>query len=464
MKKLKLLQRPANKDILKGICLSGWAAVLALFYPGSMSVDSVNQLEQAIEGRYTDWHPPLMAALWRLICQPFEARPEPMLILQLTVLWLGLYLLGRALLPYRPRLALFAPLIGILPPLVGIEGVIWKDIGLGASFCLGSMLVIDGYLRKSGKLQLSVATVLLFYGTAVRYNSLLALLPIAALFVHLVLRERERYAQWCSNWRVLTTGSLVVAVTFLLLNQVIVYGVLKSTRAYTVQYIFLHDLNALSAQKNEILFPAAFRIPEKCSLDGIRKAAQDPRCGDSILYGAQAPAQQTTDPKQISVLKQTWFKAIRQEPMLYLEHRWRLFKSLLNIGFGSCRITHFGTAPNRFSYSVDVAPFQMSLSKLFASLYNSTPLYKGWLWGLLACAGLGASLERRRRQPVERKVLNCAALFFSSALLYLFPYFAVGVCCDFRYLWWTILATLMGLLFLFSIPLTSKKAAIKDPE
>ncbi|WP_158295638.1 hypothetical protein [Crenalkalicoccus roseus] len=35
--------------------------VAAACFPGVMRPDSFHQYEQAITGRYTDWHPPVMA-------------------------------------------------------------------------------------------------------------------------------------------------------------------------------------------------------------------------------------------------------------------------------------------------------------------------------------------------------------------------------------------------------------------
>src|SRR5690242_1074340 len=49
------------------LCLAGFCLTLALFHPGFMSYDSVEQLLDARTGQYGDWHPPFMALLWRQI-------------------------------------------------------------------------------------------------------------------------------------------------------------------------------------------------------------------------------------------------------------------------------------------------------------------------------------------------------------------------------------------------------------
>ena len=45
------------------IGLAGFAACLAAGYPGHFAPDSVWQLAQGREGRFNDWHPPIMAWL-----------------------------------------------------------------------------------------------------------------------------------------------------------------------------------------------------------------------------------------------------------------------------------------------------------------------------------------------------------------------------------------------------------------
>ncbi|UUZ52760.1 hypothetical protein LP419_26560 [Massilia sp. H-1] len=77
-----------------------------------MSPDSFMQFEQARTLRFTDWHPPLMSALWSLLDR-FSPGPGPMLLFQLSLLWLGL---GLWCWHYRQRpLAWLLPLIGLLP-------------------------------------------------------------------------------------------------------------------------------------------------------------------------------------------------------------------------------------------------------------------------------------------------------------------------------------------------------------
>lgn len=60
-------------------------AVNALMhYPGTMNNDSITQYSQAIRGRYSDWHPPIMAWLWSWL-RLANNGPGPLLLLHLAL-------------------------------------------------------------------------------------------------------------------------------------------------------------------------------------------------------------------------------------------------------------------------------------------------------------------------------------------------------------------------------------------
>ena len=75
------------------VCVAGFALAVAAFYPGYMSPDSTSQLMQARAWDFTDWHPPLMAALWGLVDRVFPG-PAGMLVLLSEDLAAGTVSLG----------------------------------------------------------------------------------------------------------------------------------------------------------------------------------------------------------------------------------------------------------------------------------------------------------------------------------------------------------------------------------
>ena len=108
-----------------------FALNLALRWPGSLTPDSISQLAQARGGHFTDWHPPIMAMLWRAML-PFESG---MFVLQVAIHWFGIGALGERL--RRDRLHKWAYLMlasGLTPIALKYTGVVQKDSLLASCF------------------------------------------------------------------------------------------------------------------------------------------------------------------------------------------------------------------------------------------------------------------------------------------------------------------------------------------
>jgi len=69
---------------------------LRLWWPGVPLYDSIVQYKQVASGIYTDWHPPVMARVWRFLSAGYPTC-APMFALQLGSYWCGTGLLAAAL-------------------------------------------------------------------------------------------------------------------------------------------------------------------------------------------------------------------------------------------------------------------------------------------------------------------------------------------------------------------------------
>ena len=89
--KLTQTQRPDRRYliVIAAIIAVGLATVVHGYWPGVMIDDARWQYQQAVDNAYEDWHPPLMAWIWRrlMLLQP---GPAPMLVVQLSLYWAGL--------------------------------------------------------------------------------------------------------------------------------------------------------------------------------------------------------------------------------------------------------------------------------------------------------------------------------------------------------------------------------------
>ena len=126
-----------DRRLLAALGVAGALATIALRWPGALTVDSTNQLRQAVSGHFTDWHPPLMAFVWRFL----GSSPEAMFVLQVVTFWTGLALVANAV---RSRWPL---IVGLSPIVLHYLGVIGKDTLLASVLMLGAGLVASGWRR-----------------------------------------------------------------------------------------------------------------------------------------------------------------------------------------------------------------------------------------------------------------------------------------------------------------------------
>ncbi|MDB4959113.1 MAG: hypothetical protein JWO36_6682 [Myxococcales bacterium] len=152
----------------------GWLVFAAYAYPGLMSHDSFDQLDQARALLYSDEQPPAMAALWNVV-DFVIAGPFGMLVLQSVTFVAGTYLvLGRVL---RPRRAAVAA-VGVLlfPPIFALMAVVWKDCLMSGLLALGLGLVLGDSRR-----QRIAGVAMVFAANLVCYHAVAATLPILVL-------------------------------------------------------------------------------------------------------------------------------------------------------------------------------------------------------------------------------------------------------------------------------------------
>ena len=124
-----------------GLALLGFVAVWWVYRPGFMSLDSVVQLGEARSGAFTDFHPPILAFIWRYLDKLWPG-PIGMLILLDGLFWLGLAVFFRRL--RGPLWARAGAMIvaGFQPAVFMLLGTIWKDTLMQASLLAGLAAIL----------------------------------------------------------------------------------------------------------------------------------------------------------------------------------------------------------------------------------------------------------------------------------------------------------------------------------
>jgi hypothetical protein len=419
---LRIERRFGSTALFPALLLLG-ASFLA-FYPGFMSTDSIDQYKEALDLQFTDWHPPLMAALWSVV-NTVKAGPAGMLLLQLSLYWGALYIGADTALRRGHKLWWLWLAAGLLPCTINFAGVIWKDVGLAVSFLLAVTLLLRAHC--SAQRASPVVLLLLLYGVGVRWNALPAALPIVWWWAVL------RFPDMGARIRVAFVLAILTIAT-LLIGQ-INYRVLHAQVTRPWQVIMLHDIVGIGCATASPPQLPEYRNPGVG--DAQLCAAYTPKSSARLLFEPSAPLHRN-DAAARTLFRQ-WVGAIYEEPLAWAKHRLAYFGNFLRIGQPDAYYyIHNIIGPN--AQGIRLQPNALTMIHgSYVEYFRQSPILKPWFW-VLVSIGVIVMAARQRSVP--------AATVALSGLIYLAPYLLVGPEADLRYAYWTIFAALFGLLSL----------------
>jgi hypothetical protein len=390
-------------------------------FPGTLSYDSVAQWEQALSGRFTDWHPPIMAWMWSHLA-PATLGPRGLFLLQMALYWLVFLALALAL--DRQRWLVLG--IGLLPVTINFSFVLWKDVwmAIALGFCAASAIMAMRSERRWPWLLagwLALAAGLLFRANA----------PLAWL---LLLAMRQR------GWLALLLAA-PLSVLLLIGAQTLITQLTQPAKTYPSQFIMVDDLFWLSNQRN--------LLPAYVGADPAQLAAGQQRCRDTALYlcpGLTFSKWITHDKGEYNQLRRAWRQAVMDDPAAYAARRWQTFALLLRSPsqppYEILQIDVYQPNPEALRF----APNALGRALIGYVRLTSAWLpgaFKPYVWLLLGVAV--ALLAWRRRKPLGKDVVIPLALS-GSALAYILGYALASQAADFRYIYWSIWAILLALI------------------
>jgi hypothetical protein len=297
-------------------------SVTFFFWPGFMSPDAQGQLAQAISGQYSDENPPLTSMYWRLWLW-WRQGPEPILLTYLALLFSSAYVLLYTL--KRKRISTIIPFIPLIPHILLYSGSVWKDVGFAFSYLFASAFLTKSYIKNSplSLKEVFIIFLVLFYGTSIKYQGIFVL-PIMSLWFACRLKPKSSFITKSlialSLWTSIVSGHHLV-------TKILVTNIEKS---HYWQRVKLFDLAGISVRKNEDLFPKFIQEKSYYSFDNIRET-YDPFRVDELMLGhspkgclVHGKTQEERD-----ILWNTWFKAVKDYPLLYLKHRFAVWKKMV---------------------------------------------------------------------------------------------------------------------------------------
>ncbi|WP_413333857.1 hypothetical protein ACH82I_15370 [Brevibacterium sp. GP-SGM9] len=453
---------------------------IRLFFPGRVNVDIGNQYRQALgEVPVTDWHPPVMSAVWRVLID-VTGQAGSLLVLQVGMLALAAWLVG--VLIHRigaPRwVSLLGPAIMATPWVLSQMTTLWKDTQMGVAMLLAVLLLVFArFAPRPGMIWAPwiVAIFLLVYALGLRKNALFAIVPIAVYFGFCLVRRFRRRGD-SPRRAVLATAGVSVLVLALLgggvkATDAAISSVVEVEPTGQISQIFLDDV-MFSVPEAELQVSDA---PEelKDHISSARdKCLEMGEIWDAYwnCYGRGETGKAFSPIAYQDELKDLWLSEVVTHPVRYAEYRAAVFSYY----FFSSKLEYWEADWNGDATKVGYGHGSVKADYIFKpyvedfALGTFPMLFKPWFWTLLAALLLGLGLWTRRKgrpaasEPARPRAQDSAAsdraevaadrtsggrtlwpevtMLATSALCYIFGYFPIVPANHFRYTFWPALA------------------------
>jgi len=391
------------------------AGIVAYAYPGFMSVDSMGQLREARQHRYSDWHPPAMAVLW-CITDMFIAGPLGMLLLQLGLFVGGaFYWMKRLFSPVHAAIATLA--LCWFPPVGLTIAVVWKDCQMLGFLMAGTALLVAD--RRSLRV---VGLLFMLCASMMRHNAFTTTMAlIICLFVWSSRDGWKRYALSTVVWLVVTVAGLA------------------ANRALTDEPgYWWHRCGALFDIAGTIRYAPPLSDAELAKiLDGVPRQPYDdiqrafhkgytPGGATYTLVGSVF--EDPTNAEERAAVTRTWKTLVTTYPRAYLRHRFQLAVEVLGLKAAHQGVWVGFVTPARDLVEDRAGPTRLWMRHVALNL-GLTWMFRPIVYLLLLLAGVPAALRARDRFSLS---LIASALFSEMALFILAP------APDFRFSVWLV--------------------------
>jgi hypothetical protein len=440
--------RPASPTAW--VLIAGFLACAAVNLPGHLSYDSIMQLNEGRRGFYANWHPPMMSWLLGVFdmvwpgAALFTLFDMALLFGSLgALLWLK---------PTRARAPSIVLVVCFLTPQILLyQGIVWKDV-LFANLAVAGFAALAVAAEKWAQVRLrwgagALAFVFLSVAALVRQNGGVVL-PVAAAALVWVAWTRMPTRKWraaltCGGGALVGSAALVFAIHAALALRI------PGDPSPALGFRLLEFYDLIGAIKAEPSLPLPYLDDDDDTLealmqtDGVR--LYTPVRNDTLALSPRLQRAYFASPAE--TIPEEWRHLVTSRPGLYLRVRANVFRWLFfTPEVIACRPVFAG---------VDGPPPQMKklgLTKRFdmrdgaltfySLAFIGTPVWSHPFFALLAILMLAALFARR--QPADIVVGSMLA----AALAFTLSFFVIAIACDYRYLYYLDLATLVSAFYL----------------
>lgn len=382
----------------KLILAGAWAFVVIYAFPGQMSWDSFEYLHATRHGLYTDAHPPMVSAIWSVL-ELVIAGPLGMLLLQVSTVIAGLYLLLRRM-TSSTRAAWITAAIVVFPPVLVPMAVIWTYSLMAGLLMIGtaSLQAEDRRFRIAGLVLLSIAV-------AVEPVALAAAIPLIGFF--------------CRPFKIALVACVAVAVTAFGMNALLLDRELGRNEALGAAHDIAGTLRYAGKPRSDgdlhkLLAGTGLRVERDIGTT-LRKAYA-PRSPFALVdkFGIQMYGDEPIPVAQVQALERARGELISAYPFAYVRHRINVMKRVLGLSGRreySPAVLHRRVPDDAISLGVGVpirsSGMQDAMTEVALALADHTPLFVPWIYLVMAIA---VAIAARRQRETLALVLSGIAL------------------------------------------------------
>lgn len=400
--------------------------LLSAYWPGAMSFDSIAQYSEALNHIYTDGHPPIMAWIWSCFLFLHDG-PITMLLFHLFMLFGATILLCLVYIK-KSKISWIWVILPLLPFIAGLSGVIWKDLGMAyafffaiALFHLGIQIQKQSYYHY---ILFFLAGCFFLYGFLVRDNAIMAAAPIVYYVIII---------SYSSLKKIYVFGvSCIVLICLFCITKGINKYVLDARGNFTTMHMKIDEIATTSRIVGKNLF---FKesIVHTFPVEDLPIVHLDK--GWKFYPTVQLPNE---------ILKENWFYVIKNEPWAYVKAKIRLFKNFSRFSLKKpiC-VSYLMIHKNTYGFIFEKGKASDILYSYVDATKNVLPfLFLPVFWIPLAGVIFLYALKKDSLPYIELRMLS------SSAICYYLGYFLVTPTPDYRFIYWTVLATTVAALLL----------------
>lgn len=407
-------------------------------FPGHLSLDSLVQLSEGRNGNFVSFNPPFASVLIALFDR-IHAGTGLLMIFNIIMFGLALILMLHTLPRTNPLSNLLLLAMLASPITLIYNGIIWKDV-IFANFALLAFSLLITCERQPNWSKTLLIIILLAMASLIRQQGIIIAL-IASLAMPFVLRWRQQ-SHWLSRIG-LGLGTFLVMITLskllFLLATLGTSGANSGAYSTPILLLMLYDIAGMVKYRPDIdlsiLAKAGSNVPLLKQLILNQYTAQ--RIDTLDLFSALPPARSLyTD-----VVRQ-WIDLLTNNPGAYLTHRINVFFWQLGLHDQTlCLPVHVGfdvsnnALIQKLSLKQTGSPYSHRLWLYAKTLFN-TPIFSGAFYILMQLAVVSILLLKGLKHHLAAATLAIAGILFSLS------YFVVGIACDLRYIYFTLISSM----------------------